>query len=60
MEASRKTHRPSPVAQAWNLAMFGNNHFFAFFNSSSCTDEILPGWELPMQWLGFFRIQDGG
>ena len=26
--------------------MFGNNHFFAFFNSSWCTDEILPGWEL--------------
>ena len=36
----------SPVAQAWNLAMFGNNHFFAFFNSSWGTDEILPGWEL--------------
>ena len=36
----------SPVAQAWNLAMFGNNHFFAFFNSSWSTDEILPGWEL--------------
>ena len=26
--------------------MFGNNHFFAFFNSSWGTDEILPGWEL--------------
>ena len=38
--------RTSPVAQAWNLAMFGNNHFFAFFNSSWGTDEILPGWEL--------------
>ena len=36
----------SPVAQAWNLAMFGNNHFFAFFNRSWGTDEILPGWEL--------------
>ncbi len=36
----------SPVAQAWNLAMFGNNHFFTFFNSSWGTDEILPGWEL--------------
>ena len=36
----------SPVAKAWNLAMFGNNHFFACFNSSWCTDEILSGWEL--------------
>ena len=40
----RRDH--SPVAQAWDLAMFGNNHFFAFFNSSWGTDEILPGWEL--------------
>ena len=39
-------HIYCPVAQAWNLAMFGNNQFFAFFNSSWCTDEILPGWEL--------------
>ena len=41
-----ETAGSSPVAQAWNLAIFGNNHFFAFFNSSWCTDEILPGWEL--------------
>ena len=44
-----KAHWSNPdslEAQAWNLAMFGNNHFFAFFNSSWGTDEILPGWEL--------------
>ena len=36
----------SAVAHAWHLAMFGYNRFFAFFNSSLGTDEILPGWEL--------------
>ena len=36
----------SPEAQAWNLAMFGNNPFFAFCISSRGTDEILPEWEL--------------
>ena len=36
----------SPEAQAWNLAMFGNNRFFAFCISSRGIDEILPGWEL--------------
>ena len=36
----------SPEAQAWNLAMFGNNRFFAFCISSRGIDEILPWWEL--------------
>ena len=36
----------SPEAQAWNLAMFGNNRLFAFCISSRGIDEILPGWEL--------------
>ena len=36
----------SPVAQAWDLAMFGNNRFFAFCISSRGTGVILPGWEL--------------
>ena len=36
----------SPEAQAWNLAMFGNNRFFAFFISYRGIDEILPEWEL--------------
>ena len=36
----------SPEAQAWNLAMFGNNRFLAFFISSRGIDGILPGWEL--------------
>ena len=36
----------SPEAQAWNLAMFGNNRFFAFCISSRGIDGILPGWEL--------------
>ena len=38
----------SPEAQAWNLAMFGNNIFFAFCISSRGIKlyEILPGWEL--------------
>ena len=36
----------STEAQAWNLAMFGNNRFFAFYISSRGIDEILPGWEL--------------
>ena len=27
-------------------AISGNNHFFAFFISSCCVDEIWPGWEL--------------
>ena len=40
------TCRDSSVAQAWNLAMFGNNRFFAFCISSRGIDEILPGWEL--------------
>ena len=46
VENSSATCQCSPVAQAWNLAMFGNNNFFSFFNSSWGTDEILPGWEL--------------
>ncbi len=36
----------SPVAWPWNLAMTGNNHFIAFFNSSYYLDEILSGWPL--------------
>ena len=36
----------SPEAQAWNLAMFGNNRFFAFCISYRGIDEILPEWEL--------------
>ena len=36
----------SPVAHAWNLAMFGNNRLFAFYISSRGIDDILPGWEL--------------
>ena len=36
----------SPVAQAWDLTMFGNNRFFAFCNSSRGVDDILPGLEL--------------
>ena len=36
----------SPETQAWNLAMFGNNRFFAFCISSRGIDEILPEWEL--------------
>ena len=40
--------------------MFGNNRFFAVCNSSRGIDECLPVWELAMQWLTFFRIQDGG
>ena len=27
-------------------AISGNNHFFAFFISSCCVDEIWPEWEL--------------
>ena len=27
-------------------AISGNNHFFAFFDSSWYVDKILPGWEL--------------
>ena len=38
--------RCSPEAQAWNLAMFGNNRFFAFCISYRGIDEILPEWEL--------------
>ena len=38
--------RYSPEAQAWNLAMFGNNRFFAFCISSRGIDELLPRWEL--------------
>ena len=45
-----RDHHPNaytnPVAQAWNLALFGNNRFFAFCISSRGIDEILPGWEL--------------
>ena len=33
----------STVAEAWNLAMFGNNRFFAFCISSRGLDEILTG-----------------
>ena len=36
----------SPEAQAWNLAMFGNNRFFAFCISYRGIDDILPEWEL--------------
>ena len=36
----------SPEAQAWKLAMFGNNRFFAFCISYRGIDEILPEWEL--------------
>ena len=36
----------SPEAQAWNLAMFGNNRFFAFCIRYRGIDEILPEWEL--------------
>ena len=36
----------SPEAQARNLAMFGNNRFFAFCISSRGIDDILPGCEL--------------
>ena len=34
------------MAHAWNLAIVGNNRFFACCISSRGIDEILPGWEL--------------
>ena len=47
----------SPVAQPGNLAMFGNNNFFAFLNSSWGMDDILPGWELTSAlFLFLFKI----
>ena len=37
----------SPEAQAWNLAMFGNNRFFfAFCISYRGIYKSLPGWKL--------------
>ena len=33
-------HRPG------TLQCLVKNHFFAFFNSTWCVDEILPGWEV--------------
>ena len=33
----------STVAEAWNLAMFGNNRLFAFCISSRGLDDILTG-----------------
>ena len=44
LQFSMNSH--SPEAQAWNLAMFGNNRFLAFCISSRGIDGILPGWEL--------------
>ena len=35
-----------PVAQAWNVTLFGNYHFFAFLNVYRGIRDILPGWEL--------------
>ena len=36
----------SPVAKGRNIAMFDKYHFFEFFNSTWCLDEILTGWEV--------------
>ena len=36
----------SPVDEPANLAMFVNNHFFTFFDSSWNLEEILTGWPL--------------
>ena len=44
----------SPVAQPGNLAMFGNNDFFAFLNSYWGRDAIFLGGNSPVPCFCFY------
>ena len=45
LSVSLLVRRQKPIFGV-KYAISGNNHFFAFFISSCCVDEIWPGWEL--------------